>query len=54
MLGDEQLLLAGAGLHVEVAVVDEQHLQEVLGELGSPCHVQPRPQQLRGEREAGQ
>lgn len=49
VLGDEQLLL-GAGLHVEVAVVDEQHLQDVLGELGSPGHVQPRPQQLWGER----
>lgn len=42
-LGDEQLLRASVGLHVEVAVVDEQHLQEVLGELGSPGHVQPRP-----------
>lgn len=49
-LGDEQLLLAGAGLHVEVAVVDEQHLQEVPGELGGPGHIQPCPQQLWGER----
>lgn len=49
-LGDEQLLLAGVRLHVEVAVVDEQHVQEVLGELGSPGDVQPYPQQLWGER----
>lgn len=53
VLGDEQLPLAGAGLHVQVAVVDEQHLQEVLGELRGPGHVQPRPQELRGETGRG-
>lgn len=50
VLGDEQLLPPGVGLHLEVAVVDEQHLQDVLGELGSPSHVQPCPQQLWGDR----
>lgn len=45
MLGDEQLLPA-AGLHTKVAVIDEQQLQEVLGELGSPSHILPQPQQL--------
>lgn len=48
--GDGQLPLAGTRLHVEVSVIDEQHLQEVPGELGSPGHVQPRPQQLQGHR----
>lgn len=45
MLGDEQLLPA-AGLHVQVAVVDEQQLQEVLGQLGGPGHEVPHPQRL--------
>lgn len=48
-MGDEQLLPAGTGLRMQVGVVDEQHLHAVLGELGSPCHIQPRPQQLWGE-----
>lgn len=50
VLADEQFLLAGVGLHVEVAMVNEQHLQEVLGELGGPGHIEPRSQQLQGER----
>lgn len=52
VLGDEQLLPPGARLHAQVAVVDEQQLQEVLGQLGGPGHVPPRPQQLRERRGA--
>lgn len=51
-MGNEQLLLAGTGIQAQEGVVDEQHLHLVLGELGSPCHVQPGPQQLWGDRDS--
>lgn len=52
VVADEQLVPAGPGLQAQEGAVDEQHLQAVLGELGSPCHVQPRPQQLWGGRDS--